>query len=248
MADVQGHRPAGLDSKDTAQRLCGLVEELVSELYPGRRGRARVSTANRIDRDLAIDSLGRAELLRRIERTFGVSLPDELLGTAETVGDLLAGLQRQMPGTVRVSRGVPIYRGAEEPATTPHGAETLIEVIEAHASSDPERTHILLTDVVPEPTQITYGALTASARQVAGGLRERGVSNQDRVAIMLPTCAEFFDSFFGSLYAGAVPVPIYPPMRMSQVEEHVRPVKIHLLSVSHPLFFICIIKLHTKSR
>ena len=222
MADVQGHRPAGLDSKDTAQRLCGVIEELVSELYPGRRGRARVSTANRIDRDLAIDSLGRAELLRRIERTFGVSLPDELLGTAETVGDLLAGLQRQMPGTVRVSRSVPVHRGAEEPAATPHGAETLIEVIEAHASSDPERTHILLTDVGPEPTQITYGALTASARQVAGGLRERGVSSQDRVAIMLPTCAEFFDSFFGSLYAGAVPVPIYPPMRMSQVEEHVR--------------------------
>ena len=78
-----------------------------------------------------------------------------MLGTAETVGDLLGGLQRQMPGRGRVSGSVPVHRGAEEPAATPHGAETLIEVIEAHASSDPERTHILLTDAVPEPTQIT---------------------------------------------------------------------------------------------
>ena len=29
--------------------------------------------------------------------------------------------------------------------------------------------------------------------------------------MMLPTRTDFFASFFGILYAGAVPVPIYPP-------------------------------------
>ena len=39
---------------------------------------------------------------------------------------------------------------------------------------------------------------------------------------MLPTSLDFFVAFFGILYAGAVPVPIYPPMRLSQLEEHLR--------------------------
>ena len=39
---------------------------------------------------------------------------------------------------------------------------------------------------------------------------------------MLPTGRDFFIAFFAILYAGAVPVPIYPPMRLSQLEEHLR--------------------------
>ena len=39
---------------------------------------------------------------------------------------------------------------------------------------------------------------------------------------MLPTGLDFFAAFFGILYAGAVPVPIYPPMRLSQIEDHLR--------------------------
>ena len=39
---------------------------------------------------------------------------------------------------------------------------------------------------------------------------------------MLPTSIDFFIAFFGILYAGAIPVPIYPPMRLSQLEDHLR--------------------------
>jgi 1-acyl-sn-glycerol-3-phosphate acyltransferase len=39
---------------------------------------------------------------------------------------------------------------------------------------------------------------------------------------MLPTCREFFGIFFGILYAGGIPVPIYPPARLAQIEEHLR--------------------------
>ena len=39
---------------------------------------------------------------------------------------------------------------------------------------------------------------------------------------MLPTDAAFFEVFFGVLYAGGVPVPVYPPFRRAQVEEHLR--------------------------
>jgi len=39
---------------------------------------------------------------------------------------------------------------------------------------------------------------------------------------MLPTSKAFFIAFFGTLYAGGVPTPIYPPARPSQLEEHLR--------------------------
>ena len=42
------------------------------------------------------------------------------------------------------------------------------------------------------------------------------------VAIMLPTSLEFFYTFYGILLAGAIPVPIYPPARLSQLEDHLR--------------------------
>ena len=39
---------------------------------------------------------------------------------------------------------------------------------------------------------------------------------------MLPTGLDFFIAFFGVLYAGAVPVPIYPPMQLAKIEEFMR--------------------------
>jgi len=53
-----------------------------------------------------------------------------------------------------------------------------------------------------------------------GGLRTRGIRPGDRVALILPTCVEFFDFFFGTLLAGAVPVPLYPPIRLGRLDEY----------------------------
>ena len=44
----------------------------------------------------------------------------------------------------------------------------------------------------------------------------------DTVAIMLPTSREYFVTFAGVVLAGAVPVPIYPPARPSQLADHLR--------------------------
>ena len=62
--------------------------------------------------------------------------------------------------------------------------------------------------------------LAAKARAVARGLIARDVAPGDRVAMMLPTSIDYFIAFFAILYAGAIPVPIYPPMRLSQIEDH----------------------------
>ena len=39
---------------------------------------------------------------------------------------------------------------------------------------------------------------------------------------MLPTSNDFFHAFFGVLMAGGIPVPIYPPFRRAQIEDHLR--------------------------
>ena len=69
---------------------------------------------------------------------------------------------------------------------------------------------------------ISYGQLYQSASEVAAGLVDAGLKPGETVAIMLPTCADFFYSFFGVALAGGIDVPIYPPARPKQVEEYLK--------------------------
>ena len=221
MADLHKETAGVQPVHNGQERLFAVVEQLVSELHPGRRDQVRITAASRLERDLAIDSLGRAELLRRIEKTFDVRLPDGLLGTAESIADLLDGLAHKM-AAVGGPDLLSVASAAEGVAATPSTAATLVDVLEAHAAHEAGRTHILLTDAPPDTATITYGGLSAAARRVAAGLVEHDVRQEDRVAMMLPTGADFFEGFFGALCAGATPVPIYPPARLSQLEDHLR--------------------------
>jgi acyl-CoA synthetase (AMP-forming)/AMP-acid ligase II len=86
----------------------------------------------------------------------------------------------------------------------------------------PERPHVLFQRSATETDTLTYGDLLAAARQVAAGLRASGIVPGRCVALMLPTGLEFLQSFYGILLAGAIPVPIYPPTRPGQIEDHLR--------------------------
>ena len=102
-------------------------------------------------------------------------------------------------------------------------ANTLIEVLEWHVAQHPDRLHVtVLEDETTVIGTLTYGELAKASRAIAAGLIERDIVPGDRVALMLPTGTDFFCSFFGILYAGAVPVPIYPPMQRSQIEQYAR--------------------------
>jgi 1-acyl-sn-glycerol-3-phosphate acyltransferase len=67
---------------------------------------------------------------------------------------------------------------------------------------------------------LSYRALWDGAMGYAAGLVERGLQPGQMVAIMLPTCREYLYSFYGVLLAGGVPVPLYPPARLSTIEDH----------------------------
>lgn len=208
-----------LDQRPGAEQMLEIVGQLAAELRRGTR--ARIALDSHLERDVGLDSLARVELIARIEHAFGAYLPEKVLTTAETPRDFLRALA--------AAHAVPPSQAVAAPAVAPAGtiaapaqAQTLNEALEAHARTNPERAHIhLVTETLAEEV-ITYAALRAGALRVAGGLLARGLEPGQSVALMLPTSREYFFAFFGVLLAGGVPVPIYPPLRPAQLEEHLR--------------------------
>ncbi|MBK9964124.1 MAG: fatty acyl-AMP ligase [Holophagales bacterium] len=94
---------------------------------------------------------------------------------------------------------------------------TVNEALAASAASDAGLTFV---DLAERETFIPYGEIHARARRTAGALRARGVETGDRVALVFPTSPGFVDAFFGVLLAGAVPVPLYPPVRLGRLAEY----------------------------
>jgi acyl-CoA synthetase (AMP-forming)/AMP-acid ligase II len=98
----------------------------------------------------------------------------------------------------------------------------LIDVLNFYTGAHPDRPHLQIWLSEDCEHLITYADLHNRARKVAFGLTKRGLVPGERVAIMLATETAFFEAFFGTLYAGGIPVPVYPPFRRSQVEDHLR--------------------------
>ena len=209
--------------KQETDRLLELIAGLCRELRPGQPAPA-LTPDSELERDAELDSLARAELLVRIEAAFGVRLPQRLIGEAQTPRDFLRALAaadsqaRPAPESApAVATGI---AGTGEPA--PDQLATLTEVLVWYAQRQPERTHLILLDEDGAEQRLGYGELLQRARAVAAGLQARDIVCGDAVALMLPTGLEFFPCFLGILLAGAVPVPIYPPARPSQLEDHLR--------------------------
>ncbi|MCD6585001.1 MAG: fatty acyl-AMP ligase [Desulfobacteraceae bacterium] len=69
-------------------------------------------------------------------------------------------------------------------------------------------------------TYVGYDALFKKSLGVAGFFSHMGIKPGDKVALILPTGPEFFYAFFGTLFCGGVPVPLYPPVRLGRMEEY----------------------------
>ena len=66
-----------------------------------------------------------------------------------------------------------------------------------------------------------WASVQSRARATAGRLMKLGVQPGERVVLVFPTTIEFMDAFFGCLLAGAVPTPVYPPVRLGRMDEYV---------------------------
>ena len=93
-------------------------------------------------------------------------------------------------------------------------------VNEALAAAATGGSGLTFVDLAERETFLPYREVHARARRMAGALRARGVEAGDRVALVFPTSPGFLEAFFGVLLAGAVPVPLYPPVRLGRLAEY----------------------------
>ncbi len=101
---------------------------------------------------------------------------------------------------------------------------TLAQAIEEAAKCDPTRgfrfvpeTGITTTGESSEAS-FSYTAIERASARYGGALQALGLRKGDRVALILPTNEDFVLCFFGALRAGIVPVPIYPPLGLGQLQ------------------------------
>ncbi len=204
---------------DQAKVLLDIVGTLAAELHPGMKSAVTLDSA--LDRDIGFDSLARVELVQRCERFFDVSLPEQTLATVETPRDLLRAVlsvgAAPRPFTAAEISEIAVEKGA----TIPGHATTLLEMLDWHVAAHGEHTHIVLSEEAGEEL-LSYQALRQGAEALAAGLQAHDMQPGQTVAIMLPTSRDYFYSFYGVLIAGGIPVPIYPPARLSQIEDHLR--------------------------
>ena len=203
------------------QRLLALVAEMAEEIHPGQNLASLVSLEKSLERELGFDSLSRMELLQRVEHEFGITLSERALTQSDTPAEILAEFGDGNSGPSSPDIHDLKLSDQSEADAAPAELKTLNAILKWHAVTHPERVHIQLYSEQDEAENITYGELLNEAEQIAAGLIEHRLTPGESVLLMLPTGRDYFMSFFGVLLAGGVPVPIYPPGRPQQLEEHI---------------------------
>ncbi len=215
-----GHKPMDSDA------VCRIAAQLAGEIDPHRSKDLRVELDHSLERDLGFDSLAKVELLSRLEKTLGITLREEVLTSAETIRDLIRalaqGAARDRPAATRQPQAQPLAASLEgkDRAATADAAQTLVDMLRLQTARAPDQVHLLFYATEDEPVAVSHRLLLDQATAVAAGLLAQDLPPGSSIALMLPTGLDYFFSFFGVLLAGCVPVPLYPPLRPSQFEDH----------------------------
>ncbi|MEO8964339.1 MAG: AMP-binding protein [Gammaproteobacteria bacterium] len=208
--------------KQISVKLIEITNQLLVDLDISQNFR-EISLRESLQGHLGIDSIGRAELSSRVEKAFGIELPSNVIAEAETLADIEAAIAaspmtKEVENIFQTKLELPVDHCTIDPSL----ASSLQEVLMMHAAATPDRIHLCLIDETGKEEMITYQQLLTNALQIAANLKKRGLEKGDTVAIMLPTQASFFYCFLGILFAGGVPIPIYPPARAHQLEQYAK--------------------------
>lgn len=210
-----------VDRKSIEKQLLSIMRSFLLEL-DAERALQGITLSASLERDLGIDSLGKVELLNRIEHTFAIQFDESAIITTDSLADFIPLIQKARPHTPSSIPAQFVSPTIDTIDLDLSSARTLVDVLSTYASIEPARPHIYLQDEHGEEQVIRYGALMSEAKKIAAGLHQRGIKVGETVAIMLPTSDEFFYAFCGILLAGAIAVPIYPPFRPDRVEEYAK--------------------------
>ncbi|MEA3192197.1 MAG: hypothetical protein QOD26_530 [Betaproteobacteria bacterium] len=198
-------------------KLLAVVAAVAREAHPNFG--ADVALDSSLERDLGLDSLARVELVLRLEREFGASLAEQALAAAETPRDLLRFLLASAGHSPRAADRTVASLAQREGVRPPTEAQTLVEALAYHVERQPDRLTVFLYEDQAE-IQLSYRAIWEGAARYALRLTEAGLAPGQTVAIMLPTSRDYIFCFYGTLLAGGIPVPLYPPARLTTIEDH----------------------------
>ena len=109
------------DPAEREVKIVGVVEEVVRDLHVVPVGAIVVLPTSRLDRDLGIDSIGRTELMLRIERVLHLKLPTSVLTEVETVGDLIQAIERAAARVAPLHAAAPASPRTLPPVNAPAG-------------------------------------------------------------------------------------------------------------------------------
>jgi len=97
--------------------------------------------------------------------------------------------------------------------------KTLVEAIQSFGG----RTTTAFCFIRPDGSEreLSWDGLYEESIRRAAGLRRAGLKKGDRLLLVLPEGEDFVPTFFGALWAGVIPVPVYPPMSMGKLSSYV---------------------------
>lgn len=88
-------------------------------------------------------------------------------------------------------------------------APSLADVLLLRAERQPDRlSHVFMDSIDGEQQLLTYGDIDRRARAIAARLQAIGA---ERVLLIYPHGPSFFLAFMACWYAGATPIPVFPP-------------------------------------
>lgn len=124
------------------------------------------------------------------------------------------------------SRRVGIHMGTHDPRFV---APTLVEAVRA-LGHDAGRGFVFVRSDGTEKLW-SFQDIAVEAERRGAHLAARGLHKGERVAMVLPEGEEFVLSFLGALFAGVVPVPIYPQLSFKNIDGYHETVA-HILRAS----------------
>ncbi len=84
-------------------------------------------------------------------------------------------------------------------------------------------------------TFLSWDGLRTEAMRRAAHLRSLGMKKGDRLAMVIPDGEDFVPTFMGAVWAGIIPVPLYPPLSLGKLDSY-RETLVSILTKAEPTY------------
>jgi len=113
---------------------------------------------------------------------------------------------------------------------------TIVTALSEAAAARPDKGFLFL-DERGHATHCPFPALLRRSHGVAAALIERGLQRGDRVVLAIPSAEEFVPVFLGTLCAGGLPVPVYPPLSLAHLSSYLEYCR-HIVRAARADYFV----------